>query len=100
LRVVAAILVDACAFFLWNLSSRSPAQLARDIAGGARQAGSAVRGFTRFTAGALLLLAGGVLLLPLALRPQTFTILETWAVITGLLVEHLIGADLRARSSH
>ena len=28
---------------------------------------------------------------------KTFTVLETWTVLTGLFVEQLIGADLRSR---
>jgi hypothetical protein len=51
----------------------------------------------RFAAGLFLLLAGGVLLLPLALQTRTFTVLETWTVLTGLLVEQLIGGGFRSR---
>jgi len=34
-----------------------------------------------------------VLLLPLAIQTRTFTILETWTAVTGLLVEQLLGWD-------
>jgi hypothetical protein len=97
LRVAAAIVADAGAFFLWSLASRSPAQLARDLAAGATRPAVALRGVLRFAGGLLLLLAGALLLLPLAIQAGTFTILETWTVLTALLVEQLIGADLRAR---
>lgn len=90
--MAAAIVVDACAFSLWKLGARSPARLARDIAAGTRHGlGVALRGVARFIAGMLLLLAGAVLLLPLALGAHTFTVLETWTVLTGLLVDQVLG---------
>ena len=55
----------------------------------------ALRAVGRFAGGLFLLAAGGVLLLPLALQVRTFTVLETWTVLTGLLVEQLIGTDFR-----
>jgi len=69
----------------------------RDVAAGATRPAVAVRGVARFTAGLLMLVAGGVLLVPLAIQVRTFTVLETWTVLTGLLVEQLIGSDVRAR---
>jgi len=54
-----------------------------------------VRGVARFTGGLLLLAAGAAILLPLTIQTQTFAVLETWTVLTGLLVEQLIGADFR-----
>ena len=82
---------------VWNLASRSPAQLVRDIGTGVRRPGSAAAGITRAIAGILLLAAGAVVLLPLVLGSRTYLILETWAVLTGLLVEQLVGNDLRSR---
>ncbi len=91
-----AIVADAAAFFLWNLAARSPRQVAHDVAAGLSRPAVAVRGVARFTAGLFLLAAGAVLLLPLAIQTRTFTILETWTVLTGLLVEQLVGARNRA----
>lgn len=66
--------------------------MARDIAAGARLGPAvALRGVARFVAGILLLLAGAVLLLPLAIGSRTFTVLETWTVLTALLVDQLVG---------
>jgi hypothetical protein len=83
---------------LWNLASRSPAQLARDISAGITKPGTAASGVARGAGGLLLLAAAAVLLLPLAIGSRTYLILETWAVLTGLLVEQIIGPDLRRRS--
>jgi hypothetical protein len=95
--VAAAIAVDTGAFVLWNLASRSPLRLARDVAAGVSRPAVALRAVVRFAGGLFLLAAGGVLLVPLSLQVRTFTILETWTVLTGLLVEQLIGADFRTR---
>jgi hypothetical protein len=83
---------------LWNLASRSPARLARDVAGGITRPGIAARAILRFVTGLLFLAAGAALVLPLTIQVRTFTVLETLTVLTGLLVEQLVGGDLRRRS--
>ena len=95
--MAAAIVVDAAAFSLWNLASRSPFRLARDVAAGTTRPLVALRSVARFIAGLMLLVAGAVLLLPLAIQTRTFTILETWTAVTGLLVEQLLGYSNKAR---
>jgi hypothetical protein len=81
---------------LWNLASRSPARLARDLSGGLFRPVTALSGIARGAGGLFLLAAGALLLFPLALGSRTYLILETWTLLTGLLVEQLIGPDLRA----
>jgi hypothetical protein len=95
--VALAILADACAFLVWNLASRSPAALARDLTSGLTRPAVAANGAARFAGGLFLLAAGAVLLFPLTLETRTFAVLETWTVLTGLLVEQLIGSDRRTR---
>jgi hypothetical protein len=90
LRVAAAIVVDAAAFSLWNLATRSPFRLVRDVVAGTTQPLTALRSVARFLAGLVLLIAGAVLLLPLTIQTRTFTVLETWTAVTGLLVEQLL----------
>jgi hypothetical protein len=97
LRVAAAILVDILAFVIWNLAPRSPAQVARDIGRGLRHPGTLVRGLLSFGVG-LLLLSGSVsILLPLLLPEHALVVLVTWTMLTGLLVEQIVGADLYGR---
>lgn len=98
MRLAAAIVADTGAFMLWNLASRSPAQLARDVGAGLSRPAVIVRAVLRFATGVLFLAAGAALVLPLTIQVRTFTVLETLTVLTGLLVEQLIGADLRRRS--
>ncbi len=95
MRLAAAIVFDAGAFALWNLASRSPARLVRDLAAGISKPAVAVRGVARFCGGLLLLVAAATLVLPLAIQTRAFTVLEIWTVLTGLVVEQLIGADRR-----
>jgi hypothetical protein len=92
-----AIIADAGAFALWNLASRSPARLARDIASGFSRPSTALLAIARLTGGLTMLAAGAALVLPLAITVRTFTVLETWTVLTGLLVEQLLGSGLRSR---
>ncbi|HEY5341171.1 MAG TPA: hypothetical protein VIK27_09115 [Candidatus Aquilonibacter sp.] len=80
---------------MWNLASRSPARLARDLAAGLTRPAVAMRAGARFAGGLLLLAAGASLLFPLAIQTRTFMVLETWTLLTGLLVEQLIGAGIR-----
>lgn len=72
--------------------------MARDVAAGVARPAVLVGGILRFVAGLLLLATGAALVLPLTVEVRTFTVLETLTVLTGLLVEQLIGADLRPRS--
>jgi hypothetical protein len=98
LRVAAAIIVDLGAFSVWGLASRPPARLARDVATSVRRPLILLRGLLRFAAGVLLIAAGALLLLPLAIGTRTFTVLETWTVLTALLVEQLFGPGARPSS--
>jgi hypothetical protein len=58
---------------------------------------TALAGISRAVAGIVLLALGAVLVFPVATGSRTYLILETWTVLTGLLVEQLIGPDLRAQ---
>jgi hypothetical protein len=69
--------------------------LVRDLATGFSRPSTALLAIARTTGGFTLLVIGAALVLPLSIQLRTFTVLETWTVLTGLLVEQLIGADLR-----
>ena len=95
LRVAAAICTDAFAFVLWNLTARSPVQLARDIGAALRRIPTLLSGVFHFIVGGLLLIGGGALLIPLATTSRDFLILETIALIAALAVDQLVGPELR-----
>jgi hypothetical protein len=90
-----AIVLAAGAFLLWDLPARSPLQVVRDIAGGAARSTTLIRGFARFSFGLLLLAAGAALVAPVALGTRTFVVLETWSLLTGLLVNAFLGKILQ-----
>jgi uncharacterized RDD family membrane protein YckC len=92
-------LVDTLAFLVWNLSTRSPLQVLRDVANGVRSPGTLFRGTISFAVGLLLLLGSLSLLLPLLLPRHALLVLATWTAVTGLLVEQLVGPDLYGRRS-
>ncbi len=82
---------------LWNLTVRSPRQLARDVFAGLRAPGTALRGAARFAAGLMMLAVAAELLVPVSIETRTFVILETWTLLTALLVESLVGGRGTAR---
>ena len=94
--VALAILLNATALIIWDVGTRSPVRLVADIRAGARVSAVALRGTIRFAAG-LAALAGGVVIVgALVARQLDFTVLESWALVTALLIEQLVGPDLRA----
>ena len=94
-RFAFAILFDALAFVVWDVGTRPPLRLARDVARGVRVPRSLLRGTARFFAGAGLLVLAGVIARPAMPSLRAFTIIETGMLIAALLVEALIGGDLR-----
>jgi hypothetical protein len=96
-RIAAATTVDACAFVLWNFATRSPVRLVRDVVAGARRPGTLLRGTIVVVIGLWLVFGAASLLVPLVNRAPAFLVLETWTVVTGLLVEQLIGEVIWAR---
>lgn len=94
-RFALAIALDALAFVVWEVGTRSPLRLIRDMIHGARIPRSLLRGALRFVAGAALLLAAGIVARPAMPTLRAFTLIETGMLIAALLVEQLVGADLR-----
>ena len=90
--VLAAILLHAMAFIIWNVGTRAPVQLLKDIGH------FTWRGLWHFTLGLVILIAGAALMLSLTLLDvrHEFATLEAIAVLAGLLVEALLGTTIRA----
>ncbi len=95
LRFALAIIFDALAFVVWDVGTRPPLRLARDVARGARSSRSLVRGLVRFVIGVVLLILAGYIARPAMPTMRAFTFIETGMLIAALLVEQLIGNDLR-----
>lgn len=95
LRFALAIVLDAFAFILWDVGTRPPLRLGRDLVRGIRVPRSFAFGLLRFIVGCALLLAAADVARPGMPTMQAFTFIETGMLIAALLVEQLVGPDLR-----
>jgi hypothetical protein len=93
-----AVLLHAFAFIVWDVGSRPPARLFGDLRRGVASARAFTAGLSRFLLGLVLLFAGALLMLSLTVANVRgeFTTLETGAILTGLLIESLVGEPIRA----
>lgn len=97
LRFAIAIVFDALAFVVWDVGTRPPLALVRDLVRGVRVPAVLLRGLLRFATGVALLLLAAVVARPGMPTLSTFMQIETGMLIAALLVETLIGPDLRRR---
>jgi len=67
----------------------------RDIVGSLRRPATLLRGVVSFAVGLLLLVGAVSLLLPLLLPEHALAVLAIWTMLTGLLVNQIVGLDLR-----
>ena len=94
-RFAFAIVLNAFAFTMWDVGTRPPLQLAQDIARGVRVPRIFALGILRFVVGLALLFAAADVARPAIPSLHAFTFLETGMLIAALLVETLIGPDVR-----
>ncbi len=94
-RFAFAIVMDALAFILWDVGTRPPLQLARDVARGVRTPRTFAYGMLRLITGAALLFLAADVARPGMPTMQAFTFIETGMLVAALLVEQLVGPDLR-----
>jgi hypothetical protein len=97
LRFAVAIVLNGLAFIVWDVGTRPPLVLARDVGRGLRRPNAVARGFVRFVLGCALLLLAAIVARPAIPTVRAFTLLETGMLIAALLVENLIGPDVRRR---
>jgi hypothetical protein len=95
-RFASSIVLDALAFIVWDVGTRPPMRLVADVAAGIRRPAVAARGALRFVLGLTLLLIAGYVARPAMPNARTFTVLETGMIVAALLVEMLIGNDVRS----
>jgi hypothetical protein len=96
-RLALAIVFDTAAFVLWDVGTRAPLDLIGDLRRAVASRRGLAAGTARFVGGAVLLLLAGFVAGPAMLQRRTFTVLETGMLVTALLLEQLIGPDLRGR---
>jgi hypothetical protein len=84
LRFALSIVLDALAFIVWDVGTRPPLRLWGDAFG-----------MLRFIFGAALLFAAADVARPGMPTMRAFTFIETGMLVAALLVEQLVGPDLR-----
>ena len=96
LRLAGSIVIDTLAFSIWNIGTRSPAAVLRDVRQHAREPRSLGPGIVRLFIGAIFIAAGVVLVLPaVANPPADFAPIELFVFLVALALEHVVGADIR-----
>jgi hypothetical protein len=95
LRFARAIVFDALAFTIWDVGTRPPLRLIRDVARGVRVPRVLARGLLRFLIGFGLLWLAALVARPGMPTMRAFTLIETGMIVAALLVEQLVGPDLR-----
>jgi len=95
LRFALAIVFDALAFTIWDIGTRPPLRLIRDVVRGVRVPRVLASGVLRFLVGFGLLVLAAVVARPAMPTMRAFTLIETGMIVAALLVEQLVGPDLR-----
>jgi hypothetical protein len=95
IRFAIAIVFDALAFTVWDVGTRPPLHLIRDVTRGVRVPAVLARGTLRFLTGLALLFLAALVARPGMPTLRAFMLVETGMLIAALLVENLIGPDLR-----
>lgn len=85
------------AFIVWDIGSRPPSRLFADVRNAFASPASLSRGIWHFILGAIVLFAGAMLMLAVTLVDvrREFAVLESIAIVAGLLIEMLLGSTLR-----
>jgi len=96
LRLVGAIALDTLALAVWNVGTRSPLRLLRDVARAHRNLRALFFGVVSLLIGLIFVAAAAVLILPAVPDPSAdFVPLEIFTFLVALGLEYLIGGDLR-----
>jgi hypothetical protein len=97
LRLAGAIVLESLAFVIWNIGTRSPLAVARDVGASFGDARKMFAGAVSFAIGAIFITAATVLLWPALGDPYVdFLPAELFTLLVALAIEHLIGNDVRA----
>jgi len=89
--------LDTLGFVVWNLGTRSPATLLRDVVATFKSRRGLATGLLSALVGAIFLTAGTVMLVPAIVDPPVdFAPTELFAFLVALALEHVVGNDVRA----
>ena len=95
IRLAIAMLLDALAFVVWDAGTRGPVRLVGDIVRGFSSLRTFAAGFARFGTGIVAISIGALAIVPVIAQTREPGVVEGLTLITGLIVELLVGVDLR-----
>ncbi|MGP6158782.1 MAG: hypothetical protein ACLPYS_14970 [Vulcanimicrobiaceae bacterium] len=96
MRLAGAIVLDTLALIVWNVGTRTPLTLLRDMRRAAGEPRAIFAGLVSLLVGLIFVAAAAVLVLPAVADPVAdFIPLEIFTFLVALLLEHLVGNDLR-----
>jgi hypothetical protein len=97
LRLAGAIVLSTLAFVVWNVGTRTPLEVLRDLRQGFRSPRVLFAGAVSVVVGFIFIVAATVLLVPAIADPASdFAPAEIFTFVVALAIEHLIGNDLRS----
>jgi hypothetical protein len=96
LRLAGGIVLDAAALIVWNIGTRSPATLLRDLQTALRDARALFVGTLSVLVGLVFVAAATVLVLPVLPDPDRQLVpVEIFTFVVALGIELLVGDDVR-----
>ncbi len=96
-RVAGAIALDTLGFVVWNVGTRPPLAVVRDIRRAFKDGRSLLDGIVATLVGFIFVTAASVLLIPAIADPaRNLALAELFAFLVALVLEHLVGDDVRA----
>ncbi len=97
LRIAGAIVLDTLAFVVWNIGTRSPRAVLAAMRAAFQERRKLFAGIIAFLVGLIFVLAATILLIPAIVTPDyDFIPAELFTLFVALVIEQLIGNDLRA----
>ncbi len=95
-RIAGGIVLQTLAFAVWNVGSRTPLGVLRDVRRSFSDGRSFFAGAVATAIGAVFSVAAAVLVLPALVDPaRTFVPVELLLVVPALALDFLVGDDLR-----
>lgn len=95
-RVAGAIVLDALAFMVWNVGTRTPLALLADMRRGLSDRRVLGIGIVSTIVGFVFIMAATVVLFPTIANPvRDLSVFELLTFLVALLVEVLVGDDVR-----
>jgi hypothetical protein len=91
-----AIVLDALAFIVWNVGTRSPLAVLAAVRRAFGNRRSLFAGTVAAIVGFIFIVAGTILLEPAIVAPDDFVPSELFTLLVALALEHLVGNDVRA----